>query len=96
MASTATRADFVSLVAEEIVFGIAHALDYWLGRIELELMDAKLTSSERLHAIEQILREYKETSGKTQLRCASALRKASRPRQSAPAAGRIASTSSCC
>ena len=71
MASSATRADFVSLVAEEIAFGIDHALDYWLGRIEMELMDAKLTTSERLHAIESILREHKEATGKTQLSRAS-------------------------
>jgi hypothetical protein len=72
MASTATRPDFVSLVAEEIAFGIDHALDYWLGRIEMELVDAKLTTIERVHAIERILREYKEVTGKTQLSCASA------------------------
>lgn len=72
MASTATRADFVSLVAQEIASGIDHALDYWLGRIELELVDAKLTTIERVHAIELILREYKEATGKTQLSCASA------------------------
>jgi hypothetical protein len=72
MASTATRADFVTMIAEEISFGINHALDYWLGRIEMELVDRKLTTSERLHAIELILREYKEATGRTQLRCASA------------------------
>jgi hypothetical protein len=72
MASTATHADFVSLVAQEIAFGIDHALDHWLGRIEMELVDAKLTNIERLRAIELILREYKEVSGKTQLSCASA------------------------
>lgn len=72
MASTATRADFVSLVAEEISFGITHALDYWLGRIEMELVDAKLTTIERIRAIESIVREYKEATGKTQLGCASA------------------------
>jgi hypothetical protein len=72
MASTATRADFVSLVAEEISFGIDHALDYWLGRIEMELVDAKLTTLERVRAIEFILREYKGATGKAQLRCASA------------------------
>jgi hypothetical protein len=70
MASTATRADFVTMIAEEISFGINHALDYWLGRIEMELVDRKLTTSERLHAIELILREYKEATGRTQLRCA--------------------------
>jgi hypothetical protein len=72
MASTATRADFVTLIAEEISFGIDHALDYWLGRIEMELVDRKLTAVERLHAIEFILREYKEATGKAQLACASA------------------------
>ena len=72
MASTGTRADFVNLIAEEISFGIDHALDYWLGRIEMELVDRKLTTVERLHAIEFILREYKEASGKAQLTCASA------------------------
>jgi hypothetical protein len=72
MASTATRTDFVSLVAEEIASGIDHALDYWLGRIEMELADAKLTTIERVRAIELILREYKEATGKVQLSCASA------------------------
>ena len=72
MASTATPADFVSLVAEEISCGINHALDYWLGRIEMELVDGKLTTSERLRAIEAIIREYKEANGKAQLHCASA------------------------
>ena len=72
MATTATRADFVTLVAEEISFGIDHALDYWLGRIEMELVDTKLTTLERLHAIELILREYKDATGKMQLSCASA------------------------
>ncbi len=72
MASTATRSDFVSLVAQEIAFGIDHALDYWLGRIEMELADAKLTTIERIYAIELILREYKEATGKAQLSCARA------------------------
>ena len=72
MASTATRSDFVSLVAQEIATGIDHALDYWLGRIEMELLDAKLTTSERFRAIEIIMREYKEATGKIQLSCASA------------------------
>ncbi len=72
MASTATRSDFVSLVAQEIVSGIDHALDYWLGRIEMELVDSKLTNAERLRAIELILREYKEATGRAELSCASA------------------------
>jgi len=72
MASTPTYTDFVSLVAEEISCGINHALDYWMGRIETELVDRKLTAAERFRAIESILREYKEATGRAQLRCASA------------------------
>lgn len=72
MASTATPSDFVSLVAEEISLGIGHALDYWLGRIEMELVDTKLSAAERLRAIEFVLQEYKEATGKAQLNCASA------------------------
>jgi hypothetical protein len=72
MASTATRADFVSLVAEEISCGIDHALDYWMGRIEIELVDTRLTAAERFRAIERILREYKEVTGKAEMHCASA------------------------
>ena len=36
MATTTSRADFISLVAEEIVSGIDHAVDYWMGRLEQE------------------------------------------------------------
>jgi hypothetical protein len=72
MASTATRADFGTLVAEEIVSGIDHAMNYWLGRIEMELVDTKLTTIERIRAIELILCEYKEAARKTQLSRASA------------------------
>ncbi len=72
MVSTASRADFVTLVAEEIVSGIDHAVEYWMGRLEQELTGAELTTVERLHAIERLVREYKEVTGKSQLRCASA------------------------
>ena len=72
MASTTTRTDFVTLVAEEIISGIDHAVEYWLGRIEQELAGSSLTAIERVYAIERVLREYKDVSGKTQLTCASA------------------------
>ena len=58
MASRA-RSDFVALVAEQIASGIDCALRYWLGRIELEVIDRSLTAEERLYAVEQILTEYK-------------------------------------
>lgn len=72
MANKATRAEFVDMVAAEISSGIDRALRYWLGRIELELIDGSLTSVERIHAIQQILREYKDASAGVQLGCASA------------------------
>ncbi len=72
MASIATRMDFVSLVADEVCSGIERALDYWLGRIELEAVDGRLTTAERIRAIQQILGEYKAATGKEQSVRASA------------------------
>jgi hypothetical protein len=72
MASKATTSDFVSLVAQEIACGIDRALHFWLGRIELEVSDGKLSNAERLKAIRAILQEYKEMSQIAQSNCASA------------------------
>ena len=72
MAGSSTRTDFVSIVAEEISSGIDRALQYWLGRIELEVVDRSLSTDERIDAIEQILTEYKMRSGKAEFGCASA------------------------
>lgn len=72
MAGSSTRTDFVSMVAQEISSGIDRALQYWLGRIELEVLDRSLSTEERMDAIEEILTEYKVRSGKTEFGCASA------------------------
>jgi hypothetical protein len=72
MAHTASRTEFVSLVAEEIISGIDHAVEYWMSRLEQELTATGLTAIDRLKAIEQLLREYKEVTAKNQLACASA------------------------
>lgn len=72
MARAATNSEFVSLIAEEVSAGIDRALGYWLGRIEVEVVDRSLTTAERLLAIEQILTEYKQTVGIAEARCASA------------------------
>ena len=63
MATAAGRTDFVSIVAQEISAGIDRALRYWLGRIEVEVMDRSLTSAQRVNAIEDILQEYKQLGG---------------------------------
>jgi hypothetical protein len=72
MAVAGIGTEFVSMVAEEIVSGIDHAVEYWLGRIEQELADRSLTTLGQVHAIQGILREYKEVTGKTQIISASA------------------------
>jgi hypothetical protein len=72
MASRATQTDFVDMVAEEVSSGIDRALGYWLGRIEQEVVDRSLTTSQRIDAIENILQEYKVRSGRADVGCASA------------------------
>jgi len=72
MASRATQTDFVDMVATEVSSGIDRALGYWLGRIELEIVDRSLTTSQRIDAIEDILQEYKVRSGRVDVGCASA------------------------
>ena len=64
MANAATETDFVSMVAQEIAFGIEGAVDYWLGRIERELADRSLSSDAKMRAIALILQEYKQATGK--------------------------------
>lgn len=72
MANKATRSDFVEMIAQEISSGIGQALGYWLGRIEVELIDRRLTASQRIDAIEGILQEYEFLSGREEVGCASA------------------------
>ncbi len=59
MINTAAKKDFVSIVANEISSGIDRALAYWLGRIEVELVDRSITTAQREAAIQAILQEYK-------------------------------------
>jgi len=59
MGCTAVSPDFITTVAEEMSSGIDRALRYWLGRIEIEVIDRSLTTTERISAIQRILEEYK-------------------------------------
>ena len=59
MATSVVSPDFISTVVEEMAFGIDRALRYWLGRIEIEVIDRSLTTAERISAIQRILEEYK-------------------------------------
>ena len=72
MATTSTPSDLVSLIAHEVVSGIEEAVDYWLGRIEQELTGRGLSAEQQLRAVERVIREYKEATGKLPFRCAQA------------------------
>lgn len=72
MMNAAVQRDFVSTVAQEISSGIHRALAYWLGRIEVELVDRRSTAAQREAAIEAILREYKESRRHDEFETASA------------------------
>ena len=67
----ASKRDFVGIVAQEISSGIDRALAYWLGRIEVELVDRSITTAQREAAIEAILREYKQCCSHNELGMAS-------------------------
>ena len=67
MSEIANNQEFVNIVAREISSGIDRALGFWLGRIELELVDASFTTAQRLAAIEAIVHEYKQCSGRDEL-----------------------------
>lgn len=72
MSDSGIKSDFVNIVAREISSGIDRALAYWLGRIELELIDASFTTAQRLAAIQAIVHEYKQASGREEIGLASA------------------------
>ena len=72
MATTSTQSDLVSMIAHEVVSGIDEAVGYWLGRIEEELTGGGSSAEQQLRAIERVVREYKEATGKLPFRCAQA------------------------
>ena len=72
MAKAATKDDFVLMVAEEVSSGIERGLNYWMGRIELEVVDRSLSTAERIYAIEKILQEYRDANNGTSFGYASA------------------------
>ena len=72
MPTNNSKTDFVSLVAGEIFTGVDRAVEYWLARIEQQLGDARMTTMERIQAVELVLREYKNITGKKNLICVPA------------------------
>ena len=72
LASTSTQSDLVSMIAQQVVSGIDEGVGYWLSRIEQELVGRGLSAEQRLRAVELVIREYKQATGKLPFRCAEA------------------------
>jgi hypothetical protein len=72
LAIASTQSDLVSMIAHEVVSGIDEAVGYWLGRIEQELVDRDLSAEQQLGAVNRVIREYKEATGKLPFHCAEA------------------------
>jgi len=45
---------------------------YWLGRIEQELAGRGVSAEQQLRNVQEVIREYKEVTGKLPFRCARA------------------------
>jgi hypothetical protein len=67
VATTALTLDFVEVVASEMALGVDRAVEAWLAQIDLALTDNQLTTLGRLQAVQEVLRKYKQLTGKMQL-----------------------------
>ncbi len=68
MATTAIPTDLVNIIASEMSLGVDRAVECWMSEIEQALTDIHLTSLGRLNAVCEIVNEYKQLTGKVQLR----------------------------
>ena len=68
MATTAIPTDLVNIIASEMSVGVDRAVECWMSEIEQALTDMHLTSLGRLNAVCEIVNEYKQLTGKVQLR----------------------------
>jgi hypothetical protein len=68
MATTALPTDLFTAIASEMAVGVDRAVECWMSEIEQALTDTHLTSLGRLNAVCEILNEYKQLTGKTQLK----------------------------
>ena len=68
MATTAIPTDLVDVIASEMSVGVERAVECWMWEIEQALTDLHLTSLGRLNAVCEIVNEYKQLTGKAQLR----------------------------
>jgi len=67
VATLAVAQDFVSIVASEIASGVDRAVECWMMQVEEALNDTHLTTLGRLQAVQSVLQQYKELTGKAEL-----------------------------
>lgn len=58
MATVATDRALIEAVAAEMSDGIACAVSFWMKQIEDALLDPRLTTLGRVHAIQEIVKRY--------------------------------------
>ncbi|HXR16729.1 MAG TPA: hypothetical protein VN777_11075 [Terriglobales bacterium] len=68
MATTAIPTDLVDVIAGEMAIGVERAVECWMSEIEQAVTDIHLTSLGRLNAVCEILNEYRQLTGKAQLK----------------------------
>jgi hypothetical protein len=68
VASIAMPGNVVEILASEISSGVDRAVECWMSQIDEALTDVRLTSLGRLQAVRQIVEQYKNLTGKVQLR----------------------------
>ena len=63
---------FIETVAAEMASGIDAAVECWMMQIEAALEDPRLTTLGRLHAVQDIVANYRALTGGTLMRCSEA------------------------
>ena len=68
MATRAIPTDLVDVIVREMSVGVERAVECWMAEIEDALTDMHLTSLGRLNAVCEIVNEYKNLTGKAELK----------------------------
>ncbi|MGH9529356.1 MAG: hypothetical protein ACRD2S_05480 [Terriglobales bacterium] len=70
LATAAIPTEFINTVATEMSSGVERAVEYWLDQIDQIVMSDKITPSLKLAAIQGVLQNYKNVTGRLALRFA--------------------------
>jgi hypothetical protein len=71
MATKVRAVEFVEAVASEMALGIDRAVECWLAPIDRALSNRHLSTLDRLNAVQEVVRKYKQLTGKMQLKSAA-------------------------